>query len=552
VHEDLRAGRLRLLYVAPERLAGERFVASLAGRNIALLAVDEAHCISEWGHNFRPDYLKIAELARRLHIPRVLALTATATPTVAHSIVRAFRMDAEAIVNTGFYRSNLRLEVNTSRERVAALMERIRHRPPGSTIVYVTLQRTAEDVAERLAEGGVPARAYHAGLAPEIRTDVQDWFMGSPRAVVVATIAFGMGIDKSDIRYVYHYNLPKSLENYAQEIGRAGRDGKPSVCELFLSHEDVTVLENFVYGDTPTAEGLTTLVEALLSQPETFDVLLTDLSSQSDIRPLVVETVLTYLELEGILQSTGPFYSSYKLQLTLPREEVLAHFDTQRRAFLERLLGQARPGTRWLNLDVDKASATLGEPRTRLVNAINYLEEKGWMTVQVAGVRQGYRRLQLPDVEAAVGTLIDRFEAREHGDLRRIEQVVQLATTESCLAHRLWGYFGDDSVKTCGNCSRCAGHLPPPRPAPRAVDEGRIAYAIGALPPSPALASPRQKARYLCGLASPMASRERLTRDPMFGALGQVPFHVVLATAVACEPLEPGGVGAGGAGSRGG
>src|SRR3954452_22925735 len=252
IFDRLRAGSLKLLYVAPERFNNERFLGQLARARISLFAVDEAHCISEWGHNFRPDYLKLAERAGELAAERVLALTATATPAVVADIRAGFGIaEADAVV-TGFYRPHLTLLTTPSAagERDATLIERLRERPAGSTIVYVTLQRTALRIAELLAGAGVPARPYHAGMSADERVAVQEWWTGSAEAIVVATIAFGMGIDKADVRYVYHYNLPKSLESYSQEIGRAGRDGRESICELLACPDDVPTLENFAFGDT--------------------------------------------------------------------------------------------------------------------------------------------------------------------------------------------------------------------------------------------------------------------------------------------------------------
>jgi ATP-dependent DNA helicase RecQ len=212
-YDDLRARRTRILYVSPERLGNERFLQLLERQSISLLAVDEAHCISEWGHNFRPDYLKIAALARQLRVGRVLALTATATPEVAADIATAFEIDADDVVQTGFYRPNLNIRVTScaAADRAALLADRLRSRPVGPTIVYVTLQRTASQIAAYLSKCGFSARAYHAGLTTEERTEVQDAFMAADEMIVVATIAFGMGIDKSNIRAVYHYNLPRKL-----------------------------------------------------------------------------------------------------------------------------------------------------------------------------------------------------------------------------------------------------------------------------------------------------------------------------------------------------
>ena len=196
---DLRARRLKLLYASPERLGNERFLATLqSAGDISLLVVDEAHCISEWGHNFRPDYLKLARLARTLRAERVLALTATATPAVAADIARGFGIGEADQVHTGFHRPNLFLRVTpVPRDRsLDLLVQRLRDRqPPGPVVVYVTLQKTAETVAAALAAAGIDARPYHAGLEDEPRAATQDWFMRGSAPVVVATIAFGMGID---------------------------------------------------------------------------------------------------------------------------------------------------------------------------------------------------------------------------------------------------------------------------------------------------------------------------------------------------------------------
>src|SRR3954468_12401753 len=349
IYRDLHNGTPKLLYVAPERLASERFVELLKRLKLSMMAVDEAHCISEWGHNFRPDYLKLARLAKGLNVERVLALTATATPSVAKDIAKAFDVADDAVVRTDFHRPNLTLYVTpvAASERDDLLVERLRARPHGPTIVYVTLQKTAEYVADWLSAAGLPARAYHAGMKPEERHEVQDAFMASPDAIVVATIAFGMGIDKSDIRAVYHYNLPKTLENYAQEIGRAGRDGQPSVCEVLACGDDVTVLENFTYGDTPTPRAIAGLVDELLGQGERFDISPYELSSKHDIRPLVIDTVLTYLELDGVIEATGPFYNEYKFIPLKSSAEILAKFDARRVEFLRKLLAQARKLEKW-------------------------------------------------------------------------------------------------------------------------------------------------------------------------------------------------------------
>src|SRR5690606_36481486 len=249
------------------------------------------------------------------------------------------------------------------------------------------LQKTAEKVAQFLHGEGLNALAYHAGLKTGERDRVQEAFMAGEVNIVVATIAFGMGIDKADIRAVYHYNLPKSLENYMQEIGRAGRDGQPSHCELLACQDDLTVLENFTFGDTPDTSAIADAITWLLSQPQDFDISVYDASQQFDLRPLVLGTLLTYLELDGILHATAPFYSEYKVVFNHPLETLLTEFDSQRRDFLQALFKTGKQGRTWLTLKPNAAAVELGEEKSRIIKALNYLEQQGLINLQVAGVR---------------------------------------------------------------------------------------------------------------------------------------------------------------------
>jgi ATP-dependent DNA helicase RecQ len=536
IQDGLRTGSLKLLYVAPERFSNERFLARLKELRIDLLVIDEAHCISEWGHNFRPDYLKLARFARELRVGRVLGLTATATPDVAADICQQFAIEPAAHVHTGFYRPNLFLRTTACRpeQRTGLLIERLRTRPPGPTIVYVTLQKTAERIANALADAGFAVDAYHAGMESDVREAVQNHFMSAPDRVVVATIAFGMGIDKADIRTVYHYNLPKSIENYAQEIGRAGRDGAPSHCEIFAAGEDLTVLENFTYGDTPTPEALAGFVSELLarrSAGNVFDISSYELSQTHDIRPLVVSTALTYLELDGTLAATAPFYTSYQWQFLRPPEDILTRFDAARQDFLRALFAAAKTGRTWHTVELADAATTLQCERERIVKALNFLEEKGDITLRAAGVRQGYRMICPPDdLTALAAELGRRFAARESADLARGAAVARLLSGDGCLVRRLLAYFGEDLGRDCGHCGRCAGDPAVPLTRPDksfALPTDELA-ALCAQHPA-ALATPRQITRFLCGLSSPALSKAKLTRHPVFGSLETIPFARVLA-----------------------
>ena len=239
-------GELKMLYVAPERLATPRFRQFLRYARLSLIAVDEAHCISEWGHDFRPDYRNLKALRQDFPAVPVIALTATATEKVRDDIVEQLGLHKARAVISSFNRPNLTYVVRPKRRAFDALLELLRRQREGPAIVYCFSRQGAEDLAAALTEGGVRALPYHAGLDDSVRRDVQDRFAGDEVPVIVATIAFGMGIDKPDIRLVVHYDLPKSVESYYQETGRAGRDGLPSECVLFYTYGDKLKQDFFI------------------------------------------------------------------------------------------------------------------------------------------------------------------------------------------------------------------------------------------------------------------------------------------------------------------
>ncbi len=531
VMDEVRSGRLRMLYVAPERFNNERFREAIGRVRVSLFAVDEAHCISEWGHNFRPDYLKLAQFARLCRAERMFALTATATQRVLEDICREFRIEPRCAVRTGFYRPNLTLLTTpvAGPQRDAELVERLRGRPPGPAIVYVTLQRTAEEVANRLAQAGFSAKAYHAGMKDDDRASVQDWFLASDRGVVVATIAFGMGIDKANIRYIYHYNPPKSLENFAQEIGRAGRDGKPATCEVLFVPDDLNVLENFAYGDTPTAESVTNLLRELFSLGDEFDVSYFELSAAHDVRILVVRTLLCYLELLGYLEGGTPFYSSYRFQPRVSSAEILSHFEGERRTFLENVLRHAVKAKTWFSLDAEQASRALGCPRDRIVRALDYLGEQQWLELKAEGVRQRYRRLRPPeDLPALAAKLHARTLQREKSEIDRLHQVLDLVRRDGCQVAALGAHFAETRDEPCGHCSWCLGGRKPvsiPHRSEPPIDPSLWQRAVTLRNEYAAVfRDPRVLARFLSGVSSPALVRAKLTRHELFGALSDVPF----------------------------
>ena len=466
----------------------------------------------------------------------MLALTATATPSVVRDVCAAFDILPEHAIVTGFYRPNLQLVITpvTASARDARLLERLRSREAGVTIVYVTQQKTAERIAEALRAAGLSADAYHAGMENDARSAVQDRWMASDHHIVVATIAFGMGIDKANVRYVYHYNLPKSLESYSQEIGRAGRDGRPSIVELFACRDDVPALESFAYGDTPTRASLEGLVRELLMVPGTIEVSHYALSERHDLRPLVLRTALTFLELAGVLRQNTPFYAGYKVRFSKPREEVLATFGGEPGRFLASVFSASKEARIWTTVDPVAVAATLGADRARVVRALEVCEERGLIALVPADLRHRYELLRRDvDPDELARELEARFVVRERAEIARIAQVLALVECPTCQTNALVAHFGEVRARDCGHCTPCltgrvealpAAAVWPPLPHDLDVDEVRAQRAAHPA----ALGDPRQLARWLSGLPSPALTRTKLTRHRLAGTLGRRAFHDVL------------------------
>ncbi|SDG34773.1 ATP-dependent DNA helicase RecQ [Mucilaginibacter gossypii] len=254
VKEDVLAGKTKLLYVAPESLTKQENIDFLRLNHVSFVAVDEAHCISEWGHDFRPEYRKIRQVISNIgeNIP-IIALTATATPKVQQDIQKNLQMNNATVFKSSFNRGNLFYEVRAKRNVIKEIVKFVKQNQGKSGIVYCLSRKKVEEVAEALNLNGVRALPYHAGLDPKVRAETQDKFLMEDVDVIVATIAFGMGIDKPDVRYVIHHDVPKSMEGYYQETGRAGRDGGEGVCVAFYSEKDIDKLQKFMK-DKPVSE----------------------------------------------------------------------------------------------------------------------------------------------------------------------------------------------------------------------------------------------------------------------------------------------------------
>ncbi|EMD42135.1 hypothetical protein CERSUDRAFT_129539 [Gelatoporia subvermispora B] len=542
VKGELLSGSLKILFVAPERLNNESFVALMKRVKISLLAVDEAHCISQWGASFRPEYLKIARFAEEMDVERVLCLTATATPTVAQDICTSFYIDQkDGVFKTPLYRPNLSFKVevaNTLDEKMKRIVPLLQART-GPVIIYCTLQKDAAEVANRLYPYDLEPMVYHAGLPGEEREQIQIKFMESEKGIVCATIAFGMGIDKADIRSVIHLYMPKTLENYSQEVGRAGRDGLPSTCLMFLSAADIPILEGFARGDTCSKKDVELWIQQVaMKEPDADGTIYFNHYDQSkifDIRMNVLNLCYAQLELDHkYIRAITPFYSVYDISARGSGLQAILKDNSQASQAIRKYWRTKVGGYQIDVVDTAKFSKL---DRSELARTISGWEMDGHITTKPSQIRARYLIVNpmiktVEGIKELANKIHQGMLSREEEAVQKLQQVIDLATGDDCLAHALATYFGDsDAVPggMCGQCSFCVSGsgIEFRRKVSTVVDPMRMRAILAACPERD---DPRLLARMAFGITSPrLTANKWSTSHQLFGSMVDVDFNALVA-----------------------
>ncbi|MCH8045666.1 MAG: RecQ family ATP-dependent DNA helicase [Planctomycetes bacterium] len=486
--QQMVAGEFELMYVVPERFRSPRFIEAIESCPLKLLAIDEAHCVSEWGHDFRPDYARLGQYRRKLGNPPTIALTATATATVRADIVKLLGLNVPEIFVTGFTRDNLHLQVSRPRrssdkddELIAFLDEN-----PGTGIVYASSRKRCEDVAKTIcSRSGRRAEPYHAGMMNDDRRAAQDRFMSGQSEIVVATNAFGMGIDKANVRFVVHYNMPGNLESYYQEAGRAGRDGLPSQCRLFYTSNDRYIHEFFIESAYPQREIVLQVYEYLIDQ------------NQDPIRRTqqqIKEELGLPVGSEGVgacekllekaraldrhdrgantaavrLDEMPPGVGASSLVDLLPKQAKVKRRVLQA---IERLVGERRgelvdfrPPELAEAADIDITSLAHVLRELSQLPSLEYLPPFRGRAITVRRPAVAFEALDID---------FETLKKHRDAEYEKLEQMIGLCTSRQCRQLTILRYFGDTNGGECGNCDNCDanGRKSTPKMAATQVDE---------------------------------------------------------------------------------
>ncbi len=453
----------KLLYIAPERFNNHAFVQNLKEIPVDLFAVDEAHCISEWGHDFRPSYTRLNQAVELAGRPPVVALTATATPEVKDDIIKQLNLKDPEVIVTGFSRPNLQFGViqTTENQKTSILTDSIKYLPEIKGIVYTGTRAKADEITRALLDEGVNAVSYHAGMDGDDRKWVQENFMKDKVEVVVATNAFGLGIDKKDIRFVIHHDMPGTVEAYYQEAGRAGRDGRSSFCLLLYSSKDRNLREFFIRGDNPSPNTIIEIYDTLLSYEQdkvlfTYNEFGQMLSENAP--DMAIGTGLKILEKEGFISRVQEKTSNAYLRLNLSWEEAFKKVGLRARS-QKKLLTKLKERYRsdleeGVYINLEEVADILEIKKESLKRSVRSLTEKKVLEYHppFKGTEVNIlKRVSPEDLDIDFTNLKEK--ARQAYD--KLDKVEDYVYSYDCRQKFILDYFGDRESSGCGQCDNC-------------------------------------------------------------------------------------------------
>ncbi len=467
IYSNAIHNKLKFLYVSPERLLNQTFQMALSKIEVNLIAVDEAHCISQWGYNFRPPYLQIAEIRNFYPKVPILALTATATPRVVDDILDKLRFKTRNIFKSSFERRNLAYRAYKENDKTSRVLHLLAH-SKGSAIVYVRNRKKTRELAEILVKNKIAATSYHAGLDNRVRSQRQHaWNLGQIR-VMVATNAFGMGIDKPDVRQVIHYSLPDCLESYFQEAGRAGRDGKPSVAYLLFNNQDIGHAKKQLTESFPEIKIIRNIYNALgnyFNIPEGsgkdmgYNFSITDFVKDYSFGLLTTYNAIKLLEKEGFIafDESGGHFSRLKILLN---NEQLYRFIVENPKF-ERVLKELLRSygglfTDYVNIHEKQLARRMDAKPELVINVLSYLSKLKILSYFPIKSQPQifYNTVRLPVVN--IGFSKENYQNLKEAAAQRLEAMIDFLTNNrECRSIQLLRYFGDEIDHRCGICDVC-------------------------------------------------------------------------------------------------
>ncbi|NCB20820.1 MAG: RecQ family ATP-dependent DNA helicase [Clostridia bacterium] len=467
--KDVANGSYRLVYVAPERFYNKFFLEQLKAIKVSLFAIDEAHCISQWGHDFRPSYLRLKEVIKLCGSPIVVALTATATPEVREDIIRQLALNNYESVISGFERPNLHFAVvlTNNSKKLEYILSVAREQEDGFGIIYAGTRSKVDEIVEFLSDNGIPALAYHAGMDSNSREWVQERFMKGEVKIVVATNAFGLGINKKDIRFVIHNDLPGTVEAYYQEAGRAGRDAKDSYCILFYSPSDRYLQEFFIAGDNPSPELIKDVYRFLIDEYEynqeaDSSILITysELSKRlAESAPeMAIGTAIKILEKGAYVSRPNERTTNSFIKLSSDWDDLFAGISKRaksQREMAEKLKikfgSEIERGWQFI---ADDLAIILHVKKEALVRVVKKLAEQDLIKYRppFKGTEIKILKFVNPDKLSLDFSVLEEKSERAYNKLNEMENY---AHSSDCRQKHILEYFGEKNVKRCGHCDNC-------------------------------------------------------------------------------------------------